>query len=160
VVLDGADGPIDGDVVWAKLSVLAAVALLSSSVVVLASPLASEFRETPKRLSISGEVRPLDSRKAILRSVDASRIDSSCKNLDACSRSVDRAVSLSTSLSLSSEAGGAAEVCCCHSGIDGLESESDMVTIMLSEKVDEQRRIKSEKRGVEKRFGVRSDAGW
>jgi hypothetical protein len=159
-VLDGADVPVDGDVAWAELSVLAAAALLSSSAVLLGSLLASEFRDTPRRLSISSEVRPLDSRKAILRSVDASRIDSSCRNLDACSTSVDRAVSLPASLSLSSEAGGAAEFCCCHSGIEGLESESVMVKVVLSRKVDEQSNLTSEKRGVEKRLGIRRDAGW
>lgn len=47
---------------------------------------AAVLRETPRRLEISSFVRPLDSRKAIFRSVEASRISSSCRNREACSR--------------------------------------------------------------------------
>ena len=47
---------------------------------------AAVLRETPRRLEISSFVSPLDSRKAIFRSVEASRISSSCRNREACSR--------------------------------------------------------------------------
>lgn len=53
---------------------------------------ASSFREIPRRLSISFLRNPLVSRNATLRSVDASRIDSSSKNLVACSRRAGRGV--------------------------------------------------------------------
>lgn len=45
--------------------------------------LASGFRETPRSCWISSELSPLDSRKATLRSVGESRIDSSSRNLEA-----------------------------------------------------------------------------
>lgn len=45
--------------------------------------LASRFRETPRSCWISSELSPLDSRKATLRSVEESRIDSSSRNLEA-----------------------------------------------------------------------------
>lgn len=49
--------------------------------------------EMARRLSISSLRRPLDSRKAILRSIGASRMESSCKNFLACSMSSERGVS-------------------------------------------------------------------
>jgi hypothetical protein len=64
--------------------------------------LESVSREMDKRLSISSLRRPLDSRKAILRSMGASRRESSCKNFLACSMSTERGVS--------SELGDGAEV--------------------------------------------------
>lgn len=49
--------------------------------------------EMARRLSISSLRRPLDSRKAILRSIGASRMESFCKNFLACSMSSERGVS-------------------------------------------------------------------
>lgn len=49
--------------------------------------------EMARRLSISSLRRPLDSRNAILRSIGASRMESSCKNFLACSMSSERGVS-------------------------------------------------------------------
>jgi len=47
---------------------------------------AAVLRETPRSFEISSFVRPLDSRKAIFRSVEASRMSSSWRNREACSR--------------------------------------------------------------------------
>jgi hypothetical protein len=70
------------------------VALFPSAVLLLVLVLlSSAFREMPKRLSISSLRRPLDSRNATLRSTGASRMESSCKNLLACSMSSERGVS-------------------------------------------------------------------
>lgn len=54
------------------------------------SLVASVLRETPSRDWISSSRSPFDSKKDILRSVDASRKESSCRNLVACSRSTAR----------------------------------------------------------------------
>lgn len=60
-------------------------------------PVASRFRVTPRSWLISSELRPFDSRKAILRSVGESRIDSSSRKRDAwltrSSRDVDAGAS-------------------------------------------------------------------
>lgn len=53
----------------------------------------SASREMARRLSISSFRRPLDSKKAILRSMGASRMESSCKNFLACSMRSERGVS-------------------------------------------------------------------
>lgn len=62
--------------------------------------LASGFRETPRSCWISSGLRPLDSRKEILRSVGESRIDSSSRNLDAWSSSSCRVVGAGASSEL------------------------------------------------------------
>jgi hypothetical protein len=61
--------------------------------------LASTLREMPRTCWISSELRPLDSRNETLRSVGASRIDSSSRNLDAWSQvlGISRNVEASTS---------------------------------------------------------------
>lgn len=90
--------------------VLDSVVLLSPSVAAVLL-VASEFRDTPSRPSISSCRRPFDSKNDTLRSSGASRKDSSSKNLVACCRRSDREVS--------SELGGDAEAelvadGCCH----------------------------------------------
>lgn len=98
--------------------------------------LASGFRETPRSCSISSEVKPLDSRKDTLRSVDASRIDSSSKNLEAWSRRSCREVDAGASSELGDcDDGdwldGADPDCCCHEGMDGdFDERSDIVSMM------------------------------
>lgn len=72
------------------------------------------FLDMPSRVCISSFDSPLDSRKAIFLSVDASDIDSSCRNRLACSRSVSllsvAAAELAAVLLLS-------EAVCCQLGI-------------------------------------------
>lgn len=91
--------------------------------VVSLSPLASTFRETPRRLSISSPCSPFDSKKAILRPVASFLIESSSRNLAACSRRADREV-VSLSSELCDGVSEAEEVdsvlfACCHAGMDG-----------------------------------------
>lgn len=92
---------------------------------------ASALPDMPRTCWISSELRPLDSRKAILRSCGASRIDSSSRNLAACSRRLCRGVlvvagALSELGDVSSSAG---LFDCCHAGVDvGLELSSDMTS--------------------------------
>lgn len=97
-------------------------------------PLASAFRETPRRLSISSPCSPFDSKKATLRPVASFLIESSSRNLAACSRRVDReVVSLSSEVcDGASEAEGVDSVlfACCHAGIDGfLDSSSAIMQV-------------------------------
>mgnify|MGYP007016609403 CR=1 FL=1 len=83
--------------------------------------LASTLREIPRTCWISSELRPLDSRNETLRSVGASRIDSSSRNLDAWSRRACRDVE-AVDAGASSEAGdgdsSAVLFGLCQEGID------------------------------------------
>lgn len=93
--------------------------------------LASVLRETPRRDWISSLRKPFDSRKDILWSVEASRMDSSSRNLDARSRRAERSEEASSELG-----GGLADwfvvasvlCCCCHAGMDEFFFESDMMS--------------------------------
>lgn len=84
---------------------------------------ASSFREIPRRLSISSLRNPFVSKNATLRLVDASRIDSSSKNLVACSRRAGRGVVgvLSSELcdaGADAEESAAVLFGCCQDGMD------------------------------------------
>ena len=70
-------------------AVVSAEVVLSSSVVSLGSGVG----DMPRRVLISSSRRPLDCKKVTLRSVGASRMESSSRNLAACSMSADREVS-------------------------------------------------------------------
>lgn len=121
---------------------------------------ASGFRETPSSCWISSGFRPLDSRKETLRSVGASRIDSSSRNLEACSTRSCLEVDAGASSELSDEAKGDCSVGAdpdrCHEGIEGgLDEGSDMV--LVSGPVQSQ--DKSERWGEEE-GGTSPDFGW
>lgn len=95
---------------------------------------ASGFRETPRSWSISSAFRPLDSRKETLRSVGASRIDSSSRNLDADSTRSCREVDAGASSELGDEDKGAwsagADPDRCQEGMEGgLDDGSDMMFV-------------------------------
>lgn len=100
---------------------------------------ASAFRDTPRRAWISSELRPLDSRNEILCSVDASRIESSCRKRAAWSTRSCRAVSAVVDGVTSSElgagdcsAGGSAGRCCQEGMIgDFLDDESGMLVGLI-----------------------------
>ena len=103
--------------------------VLSSAVVELL--LGSALRETPRTCSISSELRPLDSRNETLRSVGASRIDSSSRNLDAWSRRACRDVEAVVAGALSEVGDGDSSadlLAVCHEGIDAdLDVSSGMM---------------------------------
>lgn len=106
--------------------------VLSSAVVELL--LASALREMPRTCSISSELRPFDSRNETLRSVGASRIDSSSRNLDAWSRRACRDVEAVVA-GASSEVGegdsSAVLLGLCHEGIDAdLDVSSGMMNYL------------------------------
>lgn len=85
----------------------------------------------PKRVLISSSRRPLDCKNVTLRSVGASRMDSSSRNLAACSMRADREVSSEVGDEVDSELSVLrleALLGCCHEGIeDGLGLESAMI---------------------------------
>lgn len=118
-----------GDFSLSELS----VASLESDVDVVSLPLASAFRETPRRLSISSPCSPFDSKKAILRPVASFLIESSSRNLAACSRRVDREEVVSLSSEVCDGVSEAEELdsvlfACCHAGMDGFfDSSSAMM---------------------------------
>ena len=91
------------------------------------------LRETPRRLEISSFVRPLLSRKAILRSVDASRISSSWRNREACSRRAaldGGAASFGISTNLGSGSIGAwVGVWRCHDGIEAFFESEELLMV-------------------------------
>lgn len=102
--------------------------VLSSAVVELL--LGSALRETPRTCSISSELRPLDSRNETLRSVGASRIDSSSRNLDAWSRRACRDVEAVVAGASSEVGDGDSSVllAVCHEGMDAdLDVSSGMM---------------------------------
>lgn len=131
VVLDGTEaGGEEGEEVDGVLGIVVLVSLVESgeeedSVEVLVL-VASRLRDMPSRLSISSLRRPLDSRKETLRSMEASRMESSCRNLVACSRRDDREVLVWSSseagdgveLELVSGSLGAEALGFCQSGIE------------------------------------------
>ena len=82
--------------------------------------LVSALQEMPRTCSISSELKPFDSRNDILRSVGASRIDSSSRNLDAWSRRVCRGVAVVAGASSEVGDGDSSAVLLglCHEGID------------------------------------------
>lgn len=87
---------------------------LSLAVLLLVLPVAWVFLDMPSSVCISSFDSPLDSRNAIFLSVEASDMDSSCRNRLACSRSVSllpvSAAELGAVLLLS-------DVACCQLGI-------------------------------------------
>lgn len=116
---------------FSLLSELSVASFEESDVAAVSLPLASTFRETPRRLSISFPRSPFHSKNAILRPIDSFLISSSSKNLDACSKRADREV-----VPLSSEVcdgGSEAEeedgvlFACCHAGIEGFLDSSAMI---------------------------------
>ena len=131
---------------------------------------ASSFREIPRRLSISSLRNPFVSRNAALRSVDASRIDSSSRNLVACSRRVGRGVVgvvLSSELchdGAEAEDSAAVLFGCCQ---DGMDNGLDLVsTIVFSKSLrcgqtwrDERDEVKLEMNWKMEKDHVSSDLG-
>ena len=100
---------------------------------------ASSLRLTPSNESISSFVRPFDSRNVILRSVVASRISGSARNVFACSSKADLSedvVVCSSSVAVVSSV-GLSEVFCsevdealrCHSGMAGLAGLSGILQL-------------------------------
>lgn len=81
---------------------------------------------------MSSELRPLDSRKVILRSVGASLIDSSSRNLDACASRSSRDVvaGAGASSELGDDDGDSSVVllALCHEGMDDLEASSGIIS--------------------------------
>lgn len=107
--------------------VVSGEAVFSSSSVV---SLALGVDDMPRRVLISSSRRPLDCRNVTLRSVGASRMDSSSRNLAACSMRVDREVSSEVGDEVDSELSLLGLEGCCHEGIeDGLGLESAMVCL-------------------------------
>lgn len=92
---------------------------------------ASVLRETPRIVWISSLRSPFDSRKDILRSVGASRIDSSCRNLDAWSRRAGRSGVVEGESEFGDELESWLEAAspwtCCHLGMERFFDLSAMV---------------------------------
>lgn len=89
-----------------------------------------------RTLWTSSSPSPLDFKKTVLRSGDSFAIDSSCRNLFACSRSVARVGAVADSWDVELEFCGLGvgfAAFCCHAGIEGgfLESESAMMGLYL-----------------------------
>lgn len=99
------------------------------------SPVASVLRETPRRLWISLLRSPFDSKKDILRSVGASRIVSSCKNLDPWSRRAERSGAVEGEAAFGDGLEGWLDVASlwgsCHCGMEGFFcSGSDILELI------------------------------
>jgi hypothetical protein len=130
------DAVIEGDSDWLDEEEDEDVSCCSGSAAVKSALLASGFRETPRSCWISSEVRPFDSRKETLRSVDASRIDSSSRNLDAWSMRSCREADAGASSGLGDcddedRSVGAEPGCRCHGGMDGgFDEGSDIVSVI------------------------------
>jgi hypothetical protein len=128
MVVGGAEVTGEGGVTSVWEGEVDAVGVSSAAVELL---LASSLRVMPRTCWISSEFRPFDSRNETLRSVGASRIDSSSKNLDAWSRRACRGVEVVAAGASSAGDGdgdsSAALLGLCHEGIDALEVSSGMM---------------------------------
>ena len=120
---------LDGGVV--AIAVAEAVSLLIVTWLLVVSFVsgvvgASSLRLAPSNESISSFVKPFDSRNVILRSVVASRISGSARNVFACSSRADLSEDVVVSLVGLSEVSGDEldEALRCHSGMVGLEEVS------------------------------------